>query len=50
MRERESRANPRDRVSLCMNAANRTISGEIPTVHVHVVWREILENARDSTR
>ena len=49
-RERESRANPRDRVSSRRNAANRTISREIPTVRVHAVWREILKNARDSTR
>ena len=49
MREHESRANPRDRVSSCRNAANRTISREIPTVRVHTVWREILESARDST-
>ena len=49
-RERESRANPRDCVSSRRNAANRTISREIPTVRVRAVWREILENARDSTR
>ena len=45
MRERESRANPRDRVSSRRNAANRTILRGIPTVRVHAVWREILENA-----
>ena len=45
MRERESRANPRDRVSLRRNAANRTISREIPTVRICAVWRQILENA-----
>ena len=50
MRERESRANPRDRVSSRRNVANRTISRGIPTVRVHAVWREIVENARDSTR
>ena len=50
MRERESRANPQDRVSSRRNAANCTISRGIPTVRVHAVWREILENARDSTR
>ena len=32
MRECESRVNPRDRVSSCRNAANRTMSREIPTV------------------
>ena len=44
MRERESRANPRDRISSRRNAANRTISRGIPTVRVHAVWktREIL--------
>ena len=50
MRECESRVNPRDRVPSRRNAANRTISREIPTIRVHAVWREILENARDSTR
>ena len=50
MRECESRANPRDRVSSSRKAANRMISRGIPTVCVHAVWQEILENARDSTR
>ena len=46
MRERESRANPQDRVSSRRNAANRTISREIPTSHTRGLARNTRKRAR----